>query len=454
MPDINILPAYAEMHTTAMKYIRLQGSAGSGKSEACTRFVIAAALQHERRKVLVMRKVARTLRTSVFATFLDVLEELGLSSHFYVTTSPMEMTNKFNGSKILFMGVDDPEKLKSIRGISLVFLEEFTEFTKKDFRQIRLRLRTPDNAPFHDQVLMAYNPISKKTFVYKDIHEGGMLEGHELFIKTTYKDNPYLPATYRQELNELAESSDPAYAKIYADGEFADLIEGLIYKQYNVTPDFKFFRAPVYGLDFGFSSDQTALVKVGEVPQAGRKPDKLFADEVFYELNLTANDITALMHEYRVPKNAKIYADHRPEIIEEIQRAGWSGCVKAVKGAGSINSGIMLVQGYELNFTENSVNLQREAELYKWKEDRDGEPLPEPIDKFNHGLDAIRMAVTSMKGKKNRKPASQPIPQARAGQPASSSAASQQQASRAAGRQPDVSGIEAEIEALKKRLLS
>jgi phage terminase large subunit len=450
MVRVKMLPAYAEMLTTPFKYIRLQGSAGSGKSEACTRYVIVRTLSHANHKSLVLRKVARTLRNSVFETFKETLTNLGIISHFHVTTSPMMMVNKYNGSQILFMGSDDSEKLKSIRGISCVFIEEITEFTKIDFNQIRLRVRTPDDAPFADKILMAYNPISKRSFVYKDLHAGGMLEGQELFLKTTFKDNPYLPQVYIDELADLASSSDPAYAKIYAEGEFADLIAGLIYKNYVVESAFKSFGAPVYGLDFGFSNDETALVKAGIVPVAGRAPDKLFIDEEFYEKHLTTSDIINRLTDYEIPKNARIWADSaRPEIIEEIKREGWAGIRGVKKGGGSLNSGIMMLQGYDLRPTENSVNVQREFELYKWKEDKDGEPLAVPVDKFNHACDAIRYAIMGMRSKAQNRPHSQTIPQAGKG---STPAGSANRAGAQSVNRSRIEEVDRRIEELKKKL--
>lgn len=201
-----------------------------------------------KRKLLVIRKVGATLRDSVWTVFLEVLRKLKCIKTINKTDFTITLVNN---SQILFKGMDDSEKIKSIANIDDIFVEEASELLLEDFNQLCLRLRS--KKPYN-QIHLAFNPVSKANFVYKYFFENGTPDNCKI-VQTTYKDNPHLPQAYVDSLQDLA-TRNPAYYKIYVLGEFAtlDRLVFPIYEKRIISEEevkgFKFWA----GLDFGLTA--------------------------------------------------------------------------------------------------------------------------------------------------------------------------------------------------------
>jgi phage terminase large subunit len=242
------------------RWMIFYGGAGSGKSYAITQILALKLLLLENRKLLVMRKVATTLRQSVFILFIDILSQLKAIKSINKTDMTITLNN---GNTIMFLGCDDPEKIKSVVGITDVFLEEAAEFTINDISQVSLRLRSKEP---YNQIWVAFNPVSKVSSCYKLWFESGTPE-NTIIDKSTYQDNPHLPQSYISELKQL-EHTNPAYFKIYALGEFATLdrlVFPMITKKIIGTEELKGALFWV-GMDFGLTL--LAQVKCGELANA------------------------------------------------------------------------------------------------------------------------------------------------------------------------------------------
>ena len=150
----------------------------------------------------------------------------------------------------------------------------------------------------------------------------------------------------------------------------------------------------VYGLDFGYSNDPSALIEVSF------KEGELYFNQVIFETGLTNDDLVTKFQGFEIEKRAAIYADSaEPKSIEEIRRKGYFAIKPTVKGKDSIMNGISLLKEYKLNITKSSVDLIKEFRNYQWFKDKDGKHHNKPVDNWNHGIDAVRYAV-SMKLKK------------------------------------------------------
>jgi phage terminase large subunit len=149
------------------------------------------------------------------------------------------------------------------------------------------------------------------------------------------------------------------------------------------------------GMDFGYTNDPTALVKVY------KRGNELIFDELLYHTNLTNQDIAQKFEELELNRLDVIYADSaEPKSIEELHRMRWN--VKpTVKGADSIMAGIDMLKRYELKVTAKSLNLIKEFQNYKWIEDKNGNLLNKPVNNFDHAIDAIRYAVYNKLSKPN-----------------------------------------------------
>jgi phage terminase large subunit len=150
-----------------------------------------------------------------------------------------------------------------------------------------------------------------------------------------------------------------------------------------------------YGLDFGFTNDPTALVKVF------KKGDELYIQELLYHTNLTNIDISDRLTNIGLGRYDEIWADSaEPKSIEELHRRGWN-IKPTAKGPDSVMAGIDILKRHRLFVTKDSMNLIKEFQNYKWQEDKNGNLLNRPIDKFNHAVDAIRYATYNRMSRPN-----------------------------------------------------
>jgi len=363
------------------RYIHLYGGAGSGKSHfAAGRELLKSFEEYQR--TLVVRKVNKTIRNSVQALLRDVASSWkvkggGTVAKFFQFQQG-EIINKLTGNRMILTGLDDPEKIKSIAGITRLWIEEATELTQEDYQQLDLRLRGYDSL----QITFSYNPIDEEHWLNNVFHK--KLSPDTYVLKTTYKDNKFIDDHYRRVLERLKDQ-DPNYYKIYALGEWGGLVKGLVYPSVRFVDDFpQDCKWISYGLDFGFTNDFCSLVRVGY------RDGELFVRELFYEVGMTNRDIANRLRYLGVDKTEVIWADSaEPKSIAELQHFGFN--VRAVK-KGEINYGIDLIKQYPLNCTKDSPNLHKEFRKYKWEEDKDGKLLNRPVDLYNHGMDAMRYA--------------------------------------------------------------
>lgn len=368
---------YRPFLTNESRFEIFYGGAGSGKSQFIAQRALIRCLKEPYYRLIFSRKIAKTIRNSQFLLFKDLINQYGLSSLFDVKESTMEITCK-NGNTMLGVGMDDPEKVKSIQEPTDVWCEEATEYSLEDILQLNLRLRTTKAR--YNQVTLSFNPISKQHWINQHFFAR---EKACKILKTTYKDNRFLPDAYREQLEEL-QKEDMNYYNVYALGEWGELARGLIYPKYTLVDMFPDGCDVCYGLDFGFTNP-TALVRVGI------KENDLYLDEIIYQAKMTNTDLIGKLKELGVGKS-DIYADAaEPQRIEEIYRAGIN--VKAANK--SVKDGIERMQRMNIHITSGSTNLLKETQQYKWKEDKNGNALEEPIKFLDHILDAARYAIAT-----------------------------------------------------------
>lgn len=229
------------------------GGASSGKSHGVVQKVVLKACKKWSypRKVLWLRKVDRTIKDSIFADVLDCLSRWRLLPLCKVNQTNYTITLP-NGSQFLFKGMQDPERIKSIKGLSDVVMEEASEFTLDDYTQLTLRLREPKHR--QRQLFCMFNPVSKVNWTYKQWfapdaeYDPSRVAVHH----STYKDNRFLDADNIATIEAL-KRTNPAYYKIYTLGEFATL-DKLVFPTFErrrLHPD-ELARLPsFFGLDFG-----------------------------------------------------------------------------------------------------------------------------------------------------------------------------------------------------------
>ena len=365
------------------RYEVYYGGAGSGKSVFIAQKLLLKAL-NEKRKVLIVRKTLNSQKDSCWRLMLEQLDSLGIKSFCKVRISDyaIELPNK---SVFLFKGLDDSERIKSIVGITDIWVEEATELTEEDVEQLNLRLRTEaDNL----QMLFSFNPVSKANWVYKRWFKDGVIITDDTVIhQSTYKDNRFLPDDYVATIEKMARTN-PTYYRIYALGEFASL-DKLVFNSWSVgriedTHDWDL----LCGLDFGFTNDPTAFVV------SFLKDRTLYVSREYVKTGLLNDQIATVIRELGFSKSTIIGDSAEVKSIEELRRAGLYRIYPATKGQGSVLQGIQKLQQYDIVVDPDCEHVITELQNYAWKKDRaTGEYINEPIDEFNHCIDALRYSL-------------------------------------------------------------
>lgn len=364
------------------------GGASSGKSHGVIQKVVFKSCQEWKhpRKVLFLRKVGATVYDSIFEDVKQCLESWDLLDKCKVNNSAYRIELP-NGAQFIFKGLDNPEKIKSIKGISDVVMEEASEFTLDDYTQLTLRLR--DRKHKQKQIYLMFNPVSKVNWVFNAFFV--KRPKNTVIYQTTYKDNRFLDDVTRENIEELANRNE-AYYKIYAMGEFATL-DKLVFPKYEkrlLNKD-KLAHLPSYfGLDYGFINDPSAFLHV-KIDDENRK---LYIMEEYVRKNLTNDKIAEAIQNLGYGKE-EIRADSaEKKSNQELRNRGISRVIDALKGPGSVMQGIQYILQYDIVVDERCVKTIEELENYTWKKDKKtNEYINEPVDSYNHCLDAIRYAI-------------------------------------------------------------
>ena len=277
--------------------------------------------------------------------------------------------------------MDDAAKKRGSKR-DILYLNEANELSYEE--QFQLAIRT------EKQVIIDYNPSDNQSWIYDLLEE----RKDEIdFVQSTYKDNPFLPQETIREIENLKYTDDDYY-RIYALGERGSGRTLIFQYQQIKGIDYHTTQFVGLGMDFGYSNDPTTIVEVWK----GGIND-LYIKELCYKTKLTNNDIIGELKKLDVAPHTLIVADSaEPKSIEELRRAGFN--IKPTKkGKDSVNVGIDYIRRHNLLVTEDSINLIKELNNYKWRMDRDGNMMNQPIDAFNHAIDALRYIGTFTQSK-------------------------------------------------------
>ena len=381
---------YPHLLDYSKRYEVYYGGAGSGKSVFVAQKLVVKALR-DKRKILVLRKVNRTTKASTFQLLLDTLAQFDILDLCNVNKTDFTIVLP-NGSQFLCSGLDDTEKIKSIVGLTDAWLEEATEFCADDFSQVDLRIRDPKAKG--QQLILSFNPVSKANWAYlwffapnNDFEE---LRADTEIIKSNYMDNRFLPQPYIDALLRM-KNTNPVYYTIYALGEFGSL-DKLVYNNWQVL-DFDYTSIHgtlLCGCDFGYTNDPTAFVASYLVPNE----DRIYVFQEWGGTGYLNNQIAKHITEMGFNKSIIICDSAEQKSIDELKVAGLRNVRPSIKGKGSILQGIQKLQQYELIIHPSCGNVKEELQNYSWTKDKQtNEYINEPVDKWNHYLDALRYSL-------------------------------------------------------------
>lgn len=370
------------------------GGSSSGKSFFLAQRVVMDVLKGH--NYLIVRNVANTIKRSVYNQIVKTIIDFNLSEVFQMSKSEMVITCKRNNRQILFGGLDDPEKLKSITPIDGVitdiWIEEATETAREAYKQLTKRLRgaTPDG--IGKRIVFSFNPILQTHWIYQEFFwnwddSKNLYKSDDLLIlKTTYKDNKFLTD---EDIYALEHETDPYFYNVYTLGNWG-VLGKVIFKNWrtedlsDVIPSFD----NIYnGIDFGVT-DPNAFIRVHV--NEGQKQIFVFNE---YKKSNTLIDELAEELNNRISKDEFIVGDPQgAQAILELNNRGIT-VIPAKKGPNSINDGISWLKEYEIIIDIHCQEFKNEIQSYHWQEDKLGNALPKPVDKDNHLIDALRYAT-------------------------------------------------------------
>jgi phage terminase large subunit len=381
------------------------GGSASGKSVFVAQRAILDLLQGNR-NYLVCRQVGRTIRGSVATELQKIITSCGFADYFNVNKTDGTITCLETGRQIIFAGLDDVEKLKSITSakgaITDIWVEEATETSKDSIKQLIKRQRGGDEKT-HKRIIFSFNPILQSHWIYKEYFASiGWAEGQSSYkeaglsiLKTTYKDNRYLTDDDRK---DLLNETDEYYYRVYTLGEWGTLGD-VIFKNWKVA-DLSNTDDPYYlpldqrtnvrrGGDFGFAGHPAAF----SVSHYDKMRKRIYCYAELYETGLTNDILAQRVKDLGEATGRGIWDSAEPKSVQELRNHGVNA-TGARKGKDSIRQGINWLKQQEIIVDVSLINLQNELSQYHWKKDAGGNDLnpPQAVDKNNHLIDALRYA--------------------------------------------------------------
>ena len=392
--------AYA-VHLNAMQPRQIFfGGSSSGKSFGVLAQRTVRDVMTGKRNYLICRKVAGTIRRSCFNEIWKCITRMDLENEFERNKSEMIITHKPSRFQILFSGLDDVEKVKSItpeKGvITDILVEEATEIDYDDYKQLDKRLRGDTGDSTIKRITMLFNPILQDHWIYTEFFAGKWDDSKDfycddqlLILRTTYKDNRWLTA---DDVRKLEDETDKYYYDVYTMGKWG-ILGNLIFANWEIRDLSEIMAATHHfhnGQDFGFYPDPAAFVRCAYA--RAKKEIYIFQEDGGTDMT---NDILAELIKPIIRKEVLTCDSAEPKSIQELNNFGINA-VPAVKGPDSLEFGIKWMQRQKIFVDPRCVNLILELKKYKYQEDRNGRVLPKPVDRDNHWIDATRYALESV----------------------------------------------------------
>lgn len=362
-----------------------QGGTSSGKTYAILQGLFTKLSQEEGKIATVVGQDIPNLKAGALRDALEIYnnsKELQQLIRDYNKSDRIFTWN--NGSMLEFKSYDNAQDAKSGKRHYL-FVNEANGISYAVYEELSLRTK--------EQEFIDYNPNAEFW-----VHEKLIGKPNVALFISDHRHNPFVLQKQRDKIEALR-YKDPELWKVYARG-LTGKIEGLIFRNWHlvdsIPSDAKFIGT---GMDFGFTNDPTA------VPMVYMQDGELWIDELIYETGLTNPDIYKRLNDLNYDKRKEIIADSaEPKSIKELNDMGLN-VEAAHKGPDSVINSIDILKRYQMNVTRRSINIRKELNNYKWKVDKTtGKPINEPVDAFNHSIDALRYVALNKLSSGNSRP--------------------------------------------------
>lgn len=379
-------------------YRVVKGSRGSKKSKNTAINYIHRIMKYEWANLLIIRRYSNTNRQSTYTDLKWAANKLKVSHLFKFNESMPEITYMPTGQKILFRGLDDPLKITSITvevGIlSWAWFEEAYQIESMDaFDTVVESIRgMHDDPTFFKQITLTFNPWSERHWLKREFFDVKTKRSDVFSDTTTFRVNEWLDDVDRQRMEDLYRTN-PRRARIVCDGEWG-VAEGLVFDNFKVV-DFdpiqkiKQIQEVTHGQDYGYTNDPTTLVS----SVVDLKNKEIWIYDEHYELAMSTQNIYD-MFKGKELLNASVTGDSaEARLIAELRSKGVKRLHRSVKGGGSVNQGILFLQGFKIYIHPSCVHTIEEFNTYTFTKDKEGKWINIPIDDNNHIIDALRYSM-------------------------------------------------------------
>ena len=362
--------------TATTRYVFNEGGTRSGKTYTTNQVLYSIAAQAQ--KPVIISTVSETmphLKRGAMRDFFSFLTQHNL----YIPADHNKTDNvyRINKSMIEFFSADSPDKVHGPER-DYLFVNELQNIPYEIFFHLAQRTRI--------RVFADWNP-THELFVHTKILHDDQYKDDFTYIHSTIYDNPFVSEEIKKDVMRRA-NVDDRYRTVYLEGKIG-VREGLVFdawQQVDTLPEGGKVR---HGLDFGYSNDPTALVRVVETD------DAWYVDELVYQAGMLSREMADKLTAVTKKNYDVIMADSAdPRLIDELRLYGHN-IKPAIKGQDSINAGIDKIKTKRLMVTKRSINLIRELRNYTWETNKDGQPTNKPVDAFNHAIDAVRYAIST-----------------------------------------------------------
>lgn len=366
------------------------GGGGSGKSLSLIQYFIMQLCNGDGFRRAILRKTFPSMKASTYLVLKEVLDDWGIPYEENKSDHVIRVGN----NSLFYLSLDNSEKIKGAE-FKEIWLEEATEFTLQDYKQLRIRLsRTSEDAVIY----MSFNPIDQDHWVITDVVNKAPNDDNIFVHHSTYKDNVKFLAQSMIDTLEGFIDEDENFYRIYALG-LPGVLKGQIYKNWDFSEpkDWQtgwYQGMHFYMMDFGFNNPMSLV-------ECWYYEGEYYLKELLYETGLTTNDLIGRMEGMNISKTDEIFCDSaEPDRIQELCNSRRDDSGRMVGGylakpsKKAVKPGIDHVKGQTIHVDATcSPNIYTEYNNYKWKETKDGVSTDEPVKAFDHAMDAIRYGI-------------------------------------------------------------
>ena len=387
---IELNPKYKPLLDSPSRYFVVTGGRGSGKSYSVNLMALLLTFEPNQ-NILFTRYTMTSAYTSIIPEFRDKIEQLELDEYFDINRT--EITNRLTGNIIYFKGLktgsgNQTAALKSLSNITTWICDEAEEIPDNElFTKIDYSIRSKET---QNRVIMVLNPATKEHWIYQRFFQEAGVNGganqvkdNTTYIHTTYLDNiENLGESFLASMDVMKERRPSEYNHTILGG-WREKAEGVIFTDWSIG-QYVSQGLDVFGADFGFSTDPSTLLSTS-IDKANKR---IYVKEYLNKPNMNTSQLGVVFSQ-SAGRSTIVGDSAEPRLISELKR--YCNIVPTIKGQGSVNYGIALLQDYHLVIDPNSTNIIKELNNYQWSDKKSETPLQ---NGFDHQLDALRYAVS------------------------------------------------------------